>query len=48
MTSYFFVRAKGTYKIFMMLGQRDTARVKIDNIEIFKSGTVYELKLLYI
>jgi len=37
MTSYFFVRAKGTYKIFMMLGQRDTARVKIDNIEIFKS-----------
>lgn len=38
MTSYFFVRAKGTYKIFMMLGQRDTARVKIDNIEIFKSG----------
>ena len=24
LTSYFFVREKGTYKVFMLLGQRDT------------------------
>jgi len=37
-TSYFFVRAKGTYKIFMLLGQRDTGRLKIDDVEVFTSG----------
>ena len=37
-TSYFFVRAKGTYKIFMLLGQRDTGKIKMDDVEIFSSG----------
>ena len=27
LTSYFFVRQKGTYKVFMLLGHRDTGKV---------------------
>ena len=34
LTSYFFVRQKGTYKVFMLLGHRDTGKVVLGVLKV--------------